>query len=127
MTWVHDRQLDMPLLNSQNFTVPKMAAGRLTGWDIIRFIWDSDVDPKRYTIVVEALDTAGATFRSIGKLAAVLELPLVRFSPYGKIGAIPDSEELPAYHGLLVRGATYNLASTRGQNGIFRMRAHGKH
>ena len=67
----------MMLLNPSQFTIPKQAPGRLTGWDIILFIWSASIDPSHYTVVVESLDTAGATFRSIGKLAATLELPSV--------------------------------------------------
>ena len=124
---LNDRQLDMWLVNSQYFDIPKQAAGRLTGWDIAMFIWDEEIDPTRYTVVVEALDTAGPTFRSIGKLAATLELPFVKFSPYGQIGVIPDTSDLPAFKGLLVRGATYYVPGTKGQNGIFRLREYGKH
>ena len=122
-----DRQLDIILVNSQYYDIPKQAPGRLTKKDLIMFIWSPEVDPTRYTIIVEALDTAGATFRSIGKLASTLELPFVKFSPYAQVGASPDSSDLPAFRGLLVRGATYYLPPTGGQKGIFRLKEYGTH
>ena len=127
--WVsqQDRQQDMMLLNSSQFAIPNQAPGRLTGWDIILFIWADSIDPSRYTVVVESLDTAGATFRSISKLAATIELPSVKFGPYAQIGAIPDSENLPAFHGRLTRGGTYYLPATKGQNGIYSFRQSGTH
>ena len=127
--WVsqQNRQLEMMLLNSSQFAIPKQAPGRLTGWDIILFIWADAIDPSRYTVVVESLDTAGATFRSISKLAATIELPSVKFGPYAQIGAIPDSENLPAFHGRLTRGGTYYLPDTKGQNGIYSFRQSGTH
>ena len=126
-SWVaqQDRQLDIMLLNPEAFTIPKQAPGRLTGWDVAIFIWDSSIDPSRYTIVVESLDTAGALFRSIAKLAATVELPSVKFGPYAQIGVIPDSSDLPAFHGRLTRGGTYYIPNTRGQNGIYRLRQSG--
>ena len=128
-TWVAQqaRQLDMMLLNPSQFTIPKQAPGRLTGWDIILFIWDTSIAPSRYTVIVESLDTAGATFRSISKLAATVQLPNVKFSPYAQIGAIPDSGNLPAYHGHLTRGGTYYLGDTKNQNGVYKLRQSGIH
>ena len=120
-----NRQLD--IIPPSQIPIPKSVPGRFTALDVVLFIWDKSIDPLRYTVVVESLDTAGATFRSISKLAATVELPSVKFSPYAQIGAIPDSGDLPAFHGRLMRGGTYYLGDTKNQNGIYRLRQTGIH
>lgn len=127
-TWVaqQDRQLDMIGTASQ-IPIPNNVPGRFTALDVVLFLWDKSIDPLRYTVIVESLDTAGATFRSISKLAATVQLPNVKFSPYAQIGAIPDSGNLPAYHGHLTRGGTYYLGDTKNQNGVYKLRQSGIH
>jgi|688.fasta_scaffold06067_13 hypothetical protein len=115
-----DRQLDIPATNSKWFVLPRNLPMRLNGQDFVNFIWFKNIDPSRYTIVVESLDTAGPPFRGISKLQKRVELPLVQFGWDAKIGVIPDVDTLPSFEAKLVRGSTYLIPDVR-KNGIYMM------
>jgi hypothetical protein len=115
------RQYDIPLANPQFYTIPDIAPGRIMTDDFVFFYWKANIDPSRYTVVVESLDIAGTTFRSIGPLKEQMKLPFVQFGPYAKIGVIPDSQMLPNFSAILARGATYLIPNVAGMNGTFQM------
>ena len=121
-----DRQLDILATRSDWFILPRELPMRLNGEDFINFIWFDGIDPKRYTVVVESLDTAGPTFRGISLLNARVELPLVQYGWDAKIGVLPDSDRLPSFQAKLVRGSTYLIPKTYGKNGVFEMSRFGK-
>jgi len=121
-----DRQLDISATRRDWYILPRYLPMRLNGEDFVNFIWFGNIDPSRYTIVVEALDTAGPTYRSISKLQKQVELPLVQYGWDAKIGVIPDSPALPSFESKLSRGCTYLLPDVTGKNGIFEMDKFGK-
>lgn len=121
-----DRQLDIPATSADWYTLPRHLPMRLSGQDFVNFIWFGNINPKRYTIVVESLDVAGPPFRGISLLQKKVELPLVQFGWDAKIGVIPDSDSLPSFEGKLVRGSTYVIPDTKGMNGIFELNRFGK-
>lgn len=105
------RQYDILWTRGDWFSIPSDIPGRLNGDDFVMFKWDSCFPYKRYTVIIQSLDTAGPPFRSIGCLSPQLQLPLVQLG-YGndiKIGVVPDTEALPNFVAKLVRGSTYEL------------------
>ena len=120
-----DRQLDIIATHPDWFTLPRHLPGRLSAVDFVFFRWPEELDPSRYTVVVEVLDTAGPTYRSIGKLCKAVELPHVQYDWHARIGVLPDTESLPSFEATMIRGSTYIIPRTRGQNGIFQMERHG--
>ncbi len=126
MSWALDRQLDISLLNAEVFTLPKSGKGRLTRQDLISFNWPHTLNPAIYMVALEALDTAGAPHRTIGSLATTLEIPSVHFGPTALLSVLPNDAGHPAFYGTLVRGASYVIPDTRGQNGKFHLTQHGK-
>lgn len=115
------RQLDNIWSHQHFWQIPQEVPGRLMTTDFIFFKWCGDIDPSRYTVVVESLDTAGDTYRSIGKLNNQMLLPHVYFGWHARIGVLPDSNDLPSFESELSRGCTYILPNTRGKNGRFQM------
>ena len=90
----------------------------------------------RYQVIVETLtktDGDHPYWRSIGRLnawgvkndAVKLEIPHVQFSPYARIGIVPDSEQLPAFYGQLVRAGTYHIPPVK-TNGSYQLNQFGK-
>lgn len=99
--------------------------------DHVFFEWYMDIDPTKYSVVVESMDTAGPTYRSIGKLshnknakAGTLKLPNVVFDPHARIGVIPSSKNMPSFEGELSRGSTYKIPCVN-KNGTYKLRRHG--
>jgi hypothetical protein len=115
-----DRQLDITWTNTF-FELPKNVPGRLQADDFVNFIWPRTLSPNDYTVVVESLDTAGPTFRSIGKLNKQVELPHVIFPARGRIGVVPNVATKPEFVSMLVRGGMYIIPDTKGRNGIYRL------
>ncbi len=120
-----DRQLDIMLDQENHAILDRSLPGVLTGIDFIHFRWGPEIDPSKYTVIVESLDTAGPTFRSISKLNESVELPHVMFAWHPRLGVIPNSKNLPAFEGEMYRGSTYLLRSTHGKNGRFQLEHHG--
>ncbi|MDB4769450.1 hypothetical protein OAG24_00645 [bacterium] len=120
-----DRQLDIIWTGPDWFTLPADVPGRLNGDDFVYFRWDCNLNPCDYTVVVESLDTAGPTYRSISILDKTVQLPLVHFGAHVRIGVIPNSEVLPSFEAELFRGSTYVIPNTHGQTGRFQMEQHG--
>lgn len=104
-----DRQLDILATRPDWFTLPRHLPMRLSGEDFVFFTWPCGLDPEKYTVVVEVLDTSGAPYRGIGKLKKSVELPHVQYGWHSRIGVLPDTEELPAFEAELVRGSTYEI------------------
>ena len=115
-----DRQFDILATRPDWFTIPKQMPGRLTAIDFVYFIWPQHVDPRRYSVVVEVLDTAGPTYRKISPLQKNVELPHVQYDWHARIGVVPDSEGLPIFEAELSRGSTYRIPEVRS-NGRFQM------
>lgn len=122
-----DRQLDIMWAGPDWFTLPRNLPGVLRADDFVFFKWGPDMDPSRYQVIVESLDTAGPTYRSIGPLQASVQLPFVKFGWHPRIGAIPNSGGLPAFEAELIRGSTYIIPDAHGRNGRFQMERHGIH
>ena len=122
-----DRQLDIMATRSDFFILPTHLPGRLDTTMFVFFNWPREVDPKRYTVVIESLDTSGATYRGIGKLHDHVQLPHVQLGWHSRIGVIPDSEELPAFEAELVRGSTYDIPKGPWKQPRIQMRRHGVH
>ena len=120
-----DRQLDILWTQSDFAIIPRTVPGRLRADDFIYFRWCSDIDPSRYTVLVESLDTAGPTFRAIGKLDESVELPFVKFGWHPRLGVVPDDDNLPSFESEMYRANTYLLRPTHGKNGIFQLERHG--
>lgn len=121
-----DRQLDILAARSDWFTLPRELPMRLNGEDFINFIWFDNIDPKRYTVVIEVLDTAGPTFRGISLLNKKVEIPFVQYGWDAKIGVVPDTDRLPSFEAKFVRGSTYLIPKTGNKNGVFEMSRFGK-
>lgn len=122
-----DRQLDIMATRSDFFTLPTHAPGRLDGTMFVYFNWPREVDPRRYTVVIETLDTAGAPYRGISPLKDHVQLPHVQLGWHPRIGVVPDSEELPVFEGELVRGSTYDIPNPPWKQGRVIMRRSGVH
>lgn len=116
-----DRQLDILATRPDWFTIPRYMPGRLNAEDFVFFIWPKSINPSRYTVVVEVLDTAGPPYRSISKLKKSVELPHVQYGWHARLGVIPDSTSLPSYEAELNRGSTYIIKEGQRQ-----MESHGK-
>jgi hypothetical protein len=124
-----DRQLDIPATRSDWFNLPTYAPMRLSAIDFIYFIWPEDIDNKRYTVVIESLDTAGPTFRGIGILNSYVQLPHVQLGWHTKLGLIPDSSNLPVFEAELIRASTYVIPPKNkwGNSEKITMERHGIH
>jgi hypothetical protein len=122
-------QLDIPATRSDWFTLPTFVPMRLSAVDFIYFIWPADVDAKRYTVVIESLDTSGPTFRGISLLDSKVQLPHVQLPWPAKIGLIPDSINLPVFEAELIRASTYVIPRKNqwGNNSRIEMERHGIH
>ena len=121
------RQLDILATRPDWFTLPRYLPMRLSGVDFVHFIWPEDLNPERYTVVVEVLDVAGAPYRGIGKLKKSVELPHVQYDWHARIGVIPDNESLPAFEAEMVRGSTYQIPNVKGKPGRYQMVRYGVH
>lgn len=110
-----DRQLDIIAAKPDWFTVPDWVPGQLTAIDFVFFRWDSTFDFKDYVVVIESLDTAGPTYRSIGKLQKSVKLPPIHLPWDGRIGVIPNNKcGLPVFEAKLIRGMTYTIPNLNG-------------
>jgi len=119
-----DRQLDILATRPDWFTIPRTEFMRINAEDMVFFEWPSGFPYHRYTVVVEVLDTAGPTYRSISKLNKQVELPHVQYDWHARLGVVPDSPQLPLFEAELNRGSTYSIPDVR-KNGTFQMIAHG--
>jgi hypothetical protein len=115
-----DRQLDILATNPYHYANPRYTPGRLSSLSFVHFSWGPNIDPARYTVAVESMDTAGPTFRSIGKLDRRVELPHVKFPWECRIFVLPDSDKLPSFDSVLQRGAIYKIPMV-SQNGMYSM------
>nr|QBK85498.1 MAG: uncharacterized protein LCMAC101_00850 [Marseillevirus LCMAC101] len=108
-------------------SIPKHVPGRQTGIDFIEFNWCGEMDNLRdyYTVVIEVLDTSGASVRSISKLHPLVELPPVKLPNPASLSLIPSIPSLPRFDGDLVRGSAYYIPRTGGQNGIYQLDREG--
>jgi hypothetical protein len=114
----HPQQLDnQQFSNRDRITLPKYLPGVVTAEDYVFFQWDSNFPAHEYTVVVDSIDTAGPTKRSIGKLDKEKLLPYVIFDAYGKIGVIPtNNPHLPGFWTRLNRGSTYTIPRVNMRN-----------
>jgi hypothetical protein len=120
------RQLDIPASLPGFYILPKFLPGRLGALSFIHFHWPASLDPSRYTVVVQTLDTStDSSYRGVSKLTSDVELPFVQYDLHTPIGVIPDTPLLPAFSSNLRRGATYLIPDTQGQNGTFQMQRLG--
>lgn len=111
-------QLDIPLLSGPARLLPSDTPGKLSGQDIVQFVWTNEVDPSKYSVVVESMDTSGPRYRKVGRLTKALYLPFVQFANDSKIFVLPESDEgLPKYVGRLNRGSLYTLAPGASKTG----------
>jgi len=124
-----DRQLDITYSNGFFFTIPPYTKGRIEADDFIFFHWGKNIDPDDYVVVVESLDTASDTYRSIGKLSEQVKLPFVQYSPYAKLLLLPHRENMPKFISNLSRGTTYiipsNVPKTAGGDVYYQMKRSG--
>ena len=126
------RQLDIPATSPDYGFIPREFT--LNNDDFIHFIWPEYIDPSRYTVVVESLDTSepldncgclqSHTFRAISKLAKDVEIPRVKFGWHPKVGVVPDSPDLPSFQGILGRMRTYQLPNVKSP-GTYKLIEHG--
>lgn len=124
-------QLDHPWGNPIFLGYPSSLDMRNTAENHVHFRWPQNINPTRYTVMVESLDVSGPTYRSIGKLShnpnareGTLKLPEVHFGWHSRIGVVPDVNSLPSFEGELSRGSTYDVPAVT-KNGTFRLRRHG--
>ncbi len=122
-----DRQLDVLATRADWFDLPRHLPMRLNAEDFVFFKWPRNLDPSRYTVVVEVLDNAGPPYRGISKLNESVELPHVQYGWHPRIGVVPDDSKLPAFEAELIRASTYIIPDTNGENGRFQMERHGVH
>lgn len=121
------RQLGFQWNNPRNISFPQWLPG-ITGSDsFVFFKWDCSIDPKNYQVIVEANDASGEPYRTLGPLRSNVHVPYVWFSPYSKIGVVPNSNNLPSFVGIMHRGNTYLIPSVNGQNGVFELEQFGKY
>lgn len=119
-----DRQLDILATRAHWFTLPRQLPMRLDGTSFVHFIIPPHIDNKRYKVVIESLDTAGPTFRSIGTLKQSMELPHIQYGWEPRLGVIPDDPSLPSFEAVMYRGSTYVIPYTT-VNGVYQMTQHG--
>lgn len=122
-----DRQLDILATGPEWFTLPRFLPMRLNGDVFLNFRWPSSIDPSRYTVVVEVLDTAGPSYRGISVLQKAVEIPHVQYDWHARVGVVPDSDHLPLFEAEMIRGSTYIIPETYGRNGVYQMERHGIH
>lgn len=123
------RQLDIMAYDKNTISIPPTAGpcnymsgtGRLSRRDFIYFTIPRTLPMKRYQVVLESLDTAGPTWRSIGELNQRLAIPQVRFSEHARIAVVPDTCSLPRFVSELARGSEYIIPDTNGRNGTYQM------
>lgn len=120
-----DRQLDILATRADWFTLPRYLPGRLDGACFIHFIIPDRLDVNKYKVVIEVLDTAGPTYRSIGPLRQSVELPHVHYDWHARIGVVPNDSSMPSFESTMYRGSTYVIPHTNGVNGVFQMTQHG--
>ena len=99
-----DRQLDILATGPDWYTLPRFLPMRLGGDVFLHFIWPASIDPSRYTVVVEVLDTAGPTYRGISILQRSVEIPHVQYDWHARLGLVPDSINLPLFESEMIRG-----------------------
>jgi len=113
------RQLDIMAYDKWTVSIPPMA--RFNGRDFITFNIPRNLPMNCYDVVLESNDTAGSTWRKIGKLRHRLQVPQVRFAEHARIAVVPNSERLPRFVSELVRGSEYIIPDTNGMNGTYQM------
>jgi hypothetical protein len=118
----HVAQLDIPFADGLFFELPRQLPGRINVDDFIFFTIPDDVDQKKYTVVVNTMDTAGTPYRSIGVLDKMVTLPFVHYNDDANVGVIPTYDgSLPAFWARLSRGSTYQIPSVRKRSGTYPM------
>lgn len=102
-----NRQFDIPLSTQFHFSIPTDVKGRLTQEDYVFFNYPNDVDPTRYTVVI---DTFGGDPRQVGRLSEKVRLPHVHIPYDAFIMVLPDDISLPKFIGTAIRGRRYTLS-----------------
>lgn len=122
-------QSDIRLLGNTFTSYPRIVPGRMSGEDFVFFTIPPTVDASKYMVIVQANDTAGPEWRSIGPLRKTVHLPEVHFGAHGHIAVIPECDpnaRLPRFWGRLNRGSTYVIPTLRPcDGGVFQMDRHG--
>lgn len=125
-------QLDHPYGNTSFFEIPSHVTMRNTAENYVFFEWPENIDPTKYQVVIQSLDTAGPTYRSIGMLSfnrnarqSYLRMPDVYFGWHDRIGVIPSTDvRLPSFIAEIGRGSTYTIPYVT-KPGRYEMRRHG--
>jgi len=106
-------QLDIPRYNAKVGVLPKHLPGRVNVDDFIFFNLPQGLNSKDYMVVIDSLDTAGPSRKSIGYLSqsgGSVELPHVRLDAYAQLYVIPATNaRLPSFQARLNRGSTYTI------------------
>jgi hypothetical protein len=125
---MYHQQSDIRLLRNGITTIPRIVPGRMSTEDFVFFIIPHNINPKDFTVVVMANDTAGPMWRSIGPLQKQLYLPEVNFGAHSNISVIPkENPSLPSFMARLNRGSTYVIpeVNLRAPAGVYQMDRHG--
>jgi hypothetical protein len=122
-----DRQNDMYRQGANFLSIPKYIPGRQCGDDFLYFKWCNELEPyaNQYTVVIESLDTSGATYRGISTLRQTVELPPIHLPSPARMALIPNTKNLPMFVANLVRGSLYVIPETGGVNGVYQMDREG--
>jgi len=120
-----ERQYDILATRAHWFTIPRQMPMRLDGTSFVHFIIPRELPVHRYKVVIESMDTAGPTYRSIGPLKQSVELPHIQYPWTARLGVVPDGEDIPSFEAQMFRGSTYVIPHTLGRNGVFQMTQHG--
>ena len=104
---MNDRQFDIPLTTQYHFVIPSDVKGRITTEDFVFFEYPNEIDPTRYTVV---LDTFGGDQREVAPLSKKVKLPHVHIPYEAFILILPDDVSLPKFIGTAVRGNRYILS-----------------
>lgn len=101
------RQFDIPLTTQFHFSIPSDVKGRITQEDFVYFTYPEDVDPTRYSVVV---DTFSGDHRQVAPLSEKVKLPHVHIPYEAFIMVLPDDPSLPKFIGTTIRGKRYTLS-----------------
>ena len=118
-------QLDISRTGPNFFTLPKHLPGRVNVDDFVYFNLPPGMVASQFMVAIDSLDTAGPSFKTIGKLSqsgGSVELPHVHLPAYGNIYVMPaNNPALPTFWARLNRGSTYTIPDVR-RNHVFGMR-----
>ena len=124
---MYHQQSDIRLLGNRMTSIPRIVPGRQSTEDFVFFIWHHEIDPKDYTIIVQANDTAGPEWRSIGPLRKEAYLPQVQFCAHAHLAVVPThNKNLPSFIAHLNRASTYEIPIVNDRTGgLYHMNRHG--